>query len=134
MSISARLYVEDKEYNILYLNISMSQDVDKSGKPIAKPVGGYFDIDIETTKDNTILDWMLKPAELKDAKIVIPSRFGTSKSQIYELKDVYCIEFANSFTSITPKPMTTSFRLSPGVCTKTEIRSSSSIGTNQNQW
>jgi Hemolysin coregulated protein Hcp (TssD) len=82
--------------------------------PCALPLGGYFEIVIETTKDNTILDWMLQTDGLKDAKIIIPSRFGTSASRIIELKEVYCVEYANSFKSTSTEPMTTRFKLSPG--------------------
>jgi Hemolysin coregulated protein Hcp (TssD) len=114
MSISARLYIEDKEYNILKLETSISQKTNYSGLPCALPLGGYFEIVIETTKDNTILDWMLQTDGLKDAKIVIPSRFGTSASRIIELKEVYCVAYANSFKSTNTEPMTTRFKLSPG--------------------
>jgi Hemolysin coregulated protein Hcp (TssD) len=114
MSISARLYIEDKEYNILKLETSISQKTNYSGLPCALPLGGYFEIVIETTKDNTILDWMLQTDGLKDAKIVIPSRFGTSASRIIELKEVYCVAYANSFKSTSTEPMTTRFKLSPG--------------------
>jgi hypothetical protein len=114
MNISARLYVEDKEYNILELKTRTSQASNYSGLPTGIPFGGYFEIEIETTKDNTILDWMLQRDGLKDVKIVIPSRFGTSSSRIIELKDVYCVEYSNFFKSTSTEPMTTRFKLSPG--------------------
>jgi hypothetical protein len=114
MSLSAKLYVDNKEYNILSLRMSMTKEVSHQGNPKSNFVGGFFDLEIESTKDNTMTDWMLSPNALKDAKIIIPDRFGTGSSREIELKDVYCIEHNESFEATTTNPMTTSFRLSPG--------------------
>jgi hypothetical protein len=114
MSISAKLYLDNKEYNILKLDTKISQETNHSGVPYGIALGGYFDIVIETTRESTILEWMLQSDGLKDVKIVIPSRFGTSASRKIDLKDTYCIKYNNSFTGTTSTPMTTSFRLSPG--------------------
>lgn len=114
MSITAKLYVDDNVYNILYLGIKMSQAVNKIGLPSEAVVGGTFDIDIESSKDNTIYDWMLSSEAMKDAKIVIPSRFAGGKSRTIELKDTFCIEHTESFNSKSTDPMITSFQLSPG--------------------
>jgi hypothetical protein len=114
MSLSAKLYVDNKEYNILSLRMSMTKEVSHQGNPKSNFVGGFFDLEIESTKDNTMTDWMLSPNAIKDAKIIIPDRFGTGSSREIELKDVYCIEHTESFEATTTSPMTTSFRLSPG--------------------
>jgi hypothetical protein len=114
MSISAKLYLDKKEYNILKLETSISQETNRSGLPYGIALGGYFDIVIETTKESNVLEWMLQSDGLKDVKIIIPSRFGTSASRIIDLKDTYCIGYNNSFTSTISTPMTTSFKLSPG--------------------
>ncbi|EKT3967300.1 hypothetical protein NTJ12_002386 [Flavobacterium psychrophilum] len=114
MSISAKLYLDKKEYNILKLETSISQATNRSGLPYGIALGGYFDIVIETNKESNVLEWMLQSDGLKDVKIIIPSRFGTSASRIIDLKDTYCIEYNNSFTSTISTPMTTSFKLSPG--------------------
>lgn len=114
MSISAKLYLDNKEYNILKLETKISQETNHSGIPNGIALGGYFDIVIETTRESNILEWMLQSDGLKDVKIVIPSRFGTSASRKIDLKDTYCIKYNNSFTGTTSTPMTTSFRLSPG--------------------
>jgi hypothetical protein len=114
MSISAKLYLDNKEYNILKLETKISQETNHSGRPYGIALGGYFDIVIETTRESNILEWMLQSDGLKDVKIVIPSRFGTSASRKIDLKDTYCIKYNNSFTGTTSTPMTTSFRLSPG--------------------
>jgi Hemolysin coregulated protein Hcp (TssD) len=114
MSISAKLHVEDKEYNIINLKIKIEKKVNRQGLPISDFTGGYFDIEIETTKDNKVIDWMLAHSGLKDARIEIPSRFGTSSSRIIDLKDVFCVQHEDTFKSSTNKSMTTKFRLSPG--------------------
>lgn len=114
MSIVATLYVEEKKYNILSINIKIHKEVGRNGLPSTGFMGGFFDLEIEASKDTTIYDWMLRPEALKDAKIIIPSRFGTSNTRTIDLKDVYCIAHNDFFNSTSAKPMTTKFRLSPG--------------------
>lgn len=113
MSISARLFVEDQEYNILEFDLKFNQEVDFMGNPISNFKGGYWDIKLETIKSPLLLQWMLDSDSMKKVKIVIPSRFGTSKSRNIELLDTYCISNNKAFNSTNIEPLTTSITLSP---------------------
>lgn len=113
MSISARLFVEDQEYNILEFDLKFNQEVDFMGNPISNFKGGYWDIKLETIKSPLLLQWMLDSSSMKKVKIVIPSRFGTSKSRNIELLDTYCISNNKAFNSTNTEPLITSITLSP---------------------
>jgi hypothetical protein len=113
MSISARLFVEDQEYNILEFDLKFNQEVDFMGNPNSNFKGGYWDIKLETIKSPLLLQWMLDSSSMKKVKIVIPSRFGTSKSRNIELLDTYCISNNKAFNSTDTEPLTTSITLSP---------------------
>lgn len=113
MSISARLFIEDQEYNILEFDLKFNQEVDFMGNPNSNFKGGHFDIKLETIKSPLLLQWMLDSDSMKRVKIVIPSRFGTSKSRNIELLDTYCINNNKSFNSTDKEPLTTSITLSP---------------------
>lgn len=114
MSVVAKLIIDGKEHDIKYLKINIHQDTDHRNLPLSSPLGGYFDIQVETVKENTFIDWMLDHDGLKDVKIEIPSRFAGGKSRVIELKDTYCFSYNDTFTSTTDEPMNTFFRLSPG--------------------
>ncbi|MDI9311870.1 MAG: type VI secretion system tube protein TssD [Limnohabitans sp.] len=114
MSVVAKLFVDNKEYDIKYLKISIYQETDHRNLPVGNPLGGYFDIQVEAGKENIFIDWMLQHNGVKDVKIVIPSRFAGGKSRVIELKDTYCVSYNDTFTSTTSEPMSTTFRLSPG--------------------
>ncbi|MCL9805834.1 hypothetical protein NAT51_12865 [Flavobacterium amniphilum] len=113
MSISARLFVEDQEYNILEFDLKFNQEVDFMGNPNSNFKGGYWDIKLETIKSPLLLQWMIDSSSMKKVKIVIPSRTGTSKSRNVELLDTYCISNSKAFDSTNTEPLTTSITLSP---------------------
>jgi hypothetical protein len=91
MSIAAKLYIEDKEHNVLYLRISAKQEVDEHGMPRSGFIGGYFDIEIESTKDSTILQWAIDHDTKKDVNCN-PFPFWYSQQQDYRIKGglLYC--------------------------------------------
>ena len=51
MSLIAKMYVEDKEINILDFKFRFTRAVDEHGKPMGIPRGTIFEIIFETTSD-----------------------------------------------------------------------------------
>ncbi len=113
MSISAKLFVDDQEYNILEYNLKFYQETDGNNKPLGNFKGGHFNIKVETIKNSLLLEWMVNSDSMKKVKIVFPSRTGTSKSRTIELLDTYCVENNKAFSATNPEPLTTNLTLSP---------------------
>ena len=115
MSLVAKLYVEDKEINILDFKFRFTRSVDEHGKPMGKPNGTIFEIIFETTSDQSFMSWAVATDMTKHVKIVVSPVTATSKSRIIELYDVHCVYFRNNFNAQNGEPMTTLIHLTPAI-------------------
>ena len=115
MSLVAKLYVEDKEINILDFKFRFTRSTDEHGKPMGKPNGTVFEIIFETTSDQSFMAWSIATDMTKHVKIVVSPVTGMSKSRIIELYDVHCVFFKNDFNSRNGEPMTTLIHLTPAI-------------------
>ncbi|MEN7548369.1 type VI secretion system tube protein TssD [Rapidithrix thailandica] len=115
MSLIAKMYVEDKEINILDFKFRFTRSVDEHGKPMGKPNGTLFDITFETTSDQSFFAWSVGMDMVKKVKIVVSPVTQDSKSRVFELYDVHCVFFKNHFNGVNGEPMTTQIKLSPAI-------------------
>ncbi len=115
MSLVAKMYLEDKEINILDYKFRFTRSTDEHGKPMGKPRGTVFEILFETTSDQSFMEWSIMTDMTKHVKIVISPIIKTSKSRIIELYDVHCVHFKNSFNAQNGEPMTTLIHLTPAI-------------------
>ncbi|QXP58479.1 type VI secretion system tube protein TssD [Olleya sp. HaHaR_3_96] len=115
MSISAKLYIEDKVFNVLKFGFKFNQKSSASGYPSATTTGGQFDIVIESTKDPLFFEWMTSGDMLSKAKIEVSQSFVFGKTRKIELLDVYCLQFQEKFDGINSQPMQSFLRLSPAI-------------------
>ncbi|MEN7551821.1 type VI secretion system tube protein TssD [Rapidithrix thailandica] len=115
MSLIAKMYVEDKEINILDFKFRFTRPVDEHGKPMGKPNGTTFDITFETTSDQSFFAWSVGMDMVKKVKIVVSPVTQDSKSRVFELYDVHCIFFKNHFNGVNGEPMMTQIKLSPAI-------------------
>lgn len=115
MSLVAKLYVEDKEINILDFKFRFTRSTDEHGKPMGKPRGTVFEIIFETTSDQSFMSWSIATDMTKHVKIVVSPVTATSKSRIIELYDVHCVHFKNNFNAKDGEPMTTLIHLTPAI-------------------
>jgi len=115
MSISAKLYIEDKVFNVLKFGFKFNQKSSASGYPSATTTGGQFDIVIESIKDPLFFEWMTSGDMLSKAKIEISQSFVFGKTRKIELLDVYCLQFQEKFDGINSQPMQSFLRLSPAI-------------------
>ncbi len=115
MSLVAKMYVEDKEINILDFKFRFTRSTDEHGKPMGKPRGTIFEIIFETTADQSFMSWSIATDITKHVKIVVSPVTAMSKSRIIELYDVHCVYFKNNFNAQDGEPMTTLVHLTPAI-------------------
>ncbi|WP_338813238.1 type VI secretion system tube protein TssD [Bernardetia sp. Wsw4-3y2] len=115
MSLIAKMYVEDKEINILDFKFRFTRAVNEHGFPMGKPRGTIFEIIFETTSDQSFMAWSVATDMTKHVKIVVSPVTATSKSRIIELYDVHCVHFKNNFNGQNGEPMTTLVHLTPAI-------------------
>ncbi|WP_338813324.1 type VI secretion system tube protein TssD [Bernardetia sp. Wsw4-3y2] len=115
MSLIAKMYIEDKEINILDFKFRFTRSTDEHGKPMGKPRGTVFEIIFETTSDQSFMQWSIATDMTKHVKIVVSPVTAASKSRIIELYDVHCVHFKNNFNAQNGEPMTTLIHLTPAI-------------------
>ncbi len=115
MSLVAKLYLEDKEINILDFKFRFTRSTDEHGKPMGKPRGTLFEIIFETTSDQSFMTWSIATDMTKHVKIVVSPVTAASKSRVIELYDVHCVHFKNNFNAQDGEPMTTLIHLTPAI-------------------
>ena len=122
MSIVAKLYIDDKTFNILKFNVNFNQKSSNNGLPSSKPTGGLFSIVFETTKETLFYEWMVGNNTMKNLKIVLSPSTLTSKSRTIELFDVYCLKHEENFDGINNKPMMTYIQVSPAIMVQDGVK------------
>lgn len=58
MSFKAKLKVGGNEYNVLNCNYGLAQETDATGRPSSVTRGGMITIEVESTSDTSLSDWM----------------------------------------------------------------------------
>ncbi|TAJ15222.1 DUF3289 family protein [Marinilabiliaceae bacterium JC017] len=121
MSVQAKMYVDDCEYNILKLDFGYSQATNPNGYPCCKPLGGIFNITYETTKDPHLFRWAVHNnawkhnMQLKKVTLVFYPIPYNSKSRTIELYDTLCVKHHTYFDAVNNQPIKTDIQLSPAI-------------------
>lgn len=105
MSFLAKLEIDGEEMNVLEFQFSISQEIDKSGKPSADPNGGRFRAVLESTKSTMLFDWMISGSQTKKGKITFFRRDAISKMRELEFNEGYCIGYDETFIAHGNTPM-----------------------------
>ncbi|MFD2909847.1 type VI secretion system tube protein TssD [Flavobacterium ardleyense] len=97
MSFLAKLEIDGEVMNVLEFQFSVSQDIDKSGKPSADPNGGRFRLVLESTKSTMLFDWMISNNQTKNGKVTFYRRDAVSKMRELQFNEGYCIGYDEVF-------------------------------------
>jgi hypothetical protein len=112
MSFEGKVRIDNKEFNIIRLNFSFTQQIDPTGKPCANPAGGIVQVTIDATDDsNLLLQWMISPDSTKDVTIFF-NNFEMGKPTKVLLEKAFCVGYQQTFQSYGSNPMTIDLTLS----------------------
>lgn len=112
MSFLAKLELDGEEINVLDCSFSFRQDMDYTGRPCSKPVGGRITLLIESTSKTDFLEWMISPTITKKGKITFYRRDNMSSLKNVEFSGAYCVEYSERFNSTDSQPLRTHLLLS----------------------
>jgi hypothetical protein len=112
MAFKATFSCDGKDYSILHCNYSMHQNVDANGRPSSDVRGGMIHVTVEANEDTSLFQWMIDSHSFKEGKIVFYKRDSDSRMKELDFSEAACIEYSESFDSISASPMTISFTLS----------------------
>lgn len=115
MGLKAEVFFEDMVFRAKVFFRQMHQQADWTGKPTARPTGHLVDLVFESSKKtDAFLVWLLSQS-MKELKIVFSPVTGVGKSRTLLLRDAYCLDFSEHFSSTSSQPMTTRVSISVGI-------------------
>ncbi|MGQ1911723.1 type VI secretion system tube protein TssD [Marinifilum sp. RC60d5] len=115
MSIKGKMYVDDLVYNIRRLDFGFDQKTNTNGTASSQPLGGLFNIEVESPKNTHLYAWGASKYDMKYVKLVFTPVTLATKSRTIELYDTLCIAHHDYFHSEGKDPMVSVLRLSPAI-------------------
>ncbi|MBI9059806.1 MAG: hypothetical protein JEZ01_18725 [Labilibaculum sp.] len=115
MSIKGKMYVDDMVYNIRRLDFGFDQKINTNGTASTQPLGGLFNIEVESPKSTHLYAWGASNFDMKYIKLEFSPVTLTSKSRTIELYDTLCIRHHDYFHHDSKDPMISVLQLSPAI-------------------
>jgi len=106
MSFKAKLKVSGKEYNVLSCNYGLAQETDATGRPSSVTRGGKITLEVESTADTSLSDWMFNNFERRDGSIVFLKRDTDATAKELTFTEGYMVKYIENFDSTGTKSMT----------------------------
>lgn len=95
---------------VMECDFGFNQQTDITGKPVAKVMGGTINLVLESTDDESIMNWMIATTELKNGLIHFTLR--DNKYKKLEFEEGACIQYQESFNYDGSIPMQISLTIS----------------------
>ena len=112
MSFKAKLSVAGNDYNVLNCSYGLSQETDATGRPSAVTRGGMITIEVESTADTSLSDWMFNNFEMRSGSIVFLKRDTEATSKELNFTDAYAVKYIENFNATGQNPMTEKITIS----------------------
>src|SRR4249919_3553605 len=100
MSFKAVFEVGGKPHRVLHCSYSLQQDVDATGRPSSNVKGGQIQLEVESTSDSSLAEWMSDPYKHQDGKVTFMKRDSEQKMKELSFKEGYIVSYTESFTNI----------------------------------
>jgi hypothetical protein len=101
-----------KETTLLHCSYSLRRDVDATGRPSGRLYGGTIQMELESTDDTSLLEWMVDPYSRKGGTIKFYKDNENAKMKELKFEDGYIIQYSEAMDSIGSNPMTINFTVS----------------------
>lgn len=113
MAFKTRLTIGAKEFDVLQCSFSLNRDVDAKGRPSSGVYGGTVHIEIESTEDTSIIEYMVNnPYKAISGNVVFKKGEEDGKMKVLSFEDGYIIQYTEGLNVNDQIPMTLSFVIS----------------------
>jgi hypothetical protein len=109
------MYVDDLVYNVRRLNFGFDQKINTNGSAAAIPLGGLFNIEVESPSNTHLYAWGASKYDMKYVKLVFSPVTLASSSRTIELYDTLCIGHHDYFHCEGKDPLVSVLKLSPAI-------------------
>jgi hypothetical protein len=97
MSFEAELRLEGNAYRLNGLSLDISQEVDDLGRPASASRGGIIKMEMDTLKDEVIIDWVMDPNKQLNGSITFYRTDETAKLKEISFENAYCTELREKY-------------------------------------
>jgi len=115
------------DVKVIHCSYSLNRDVDASGKPSGAVRGGLISIQIESTKDVSLNEWMVEQFTAKNGKVTFKNIDANTTMKELSWENGYVVQLNESFDIVGENSMTITFTVS---AEKIKIGSA----THDNRW
>ena len=97
MSFKAKMTVDGTDYSVMSLSYGLSQSVDGSGRPTSEVKANDIVVMIESSEDNSLMEWAVDSYGKKDGSIVFNKIDQDQKMKQLDFTDGYITSYQESF-------------------------------------
>jgi hypothetical protein len=97
MSFKAKMTVSGKDYPIVSLAYGLNQSVDTSGRPTSEVKGQDITVVVESSEDNSLMEWAVDSYGKKNGSIVFNKIDSDQKMKQLDFTDGYVTSYAENF-------------------------------------
>jgi hypothetical protein len=97
MSFKAKMTVSGKDYPVVSLSYSLNQSVDQSGRPTSEVKGQNITVVIESSADNSLMEWAVDSYGKKNGSIVFNKIDQDQKMKQLDFTDGYITSYSENF-------------------------------------
>lgn len=106
MAYNAVLTVDGKKFKVRHCSYSLHQHLDENGRPASNVMGGTIQLEVESSDDNSLFDWMLDPVGQKSGEISFSKTDQAGELKKIKFSKAYLTSYTESMDAISNSPMT----------------------------
>ena len=105
MAYKAVLEVDGKKFKVRHCNYSLHQNLDENGRPTSNVMGGTVDIEVESSDDDTLINWMIDPVGKKSGSVMFSKTDEEGEMKKIEFEDAFLTSYSESMDTLSNAPM-----------------------------
>lgn len=106
MAYRAALEVDGSKFRVRHCTYSLHQNIDENGRPSTQVMGGTIQIEVESSDDTALVDWMIDPTGKKSGKIEFSKTDEEGVLKVVEFEDAFLTSYTENMDAISNVPMT----------------------------
>ena len=112
MAYTGLMEIDGTKFKVRHCTYSLHQNVDENGRPASQVMGGTIKVEIESSDDTSVIDWMIDRTGKKSGKIEFSKTDEEGVLKTIEFEDAFLTSYTESMDAISNAPMVEDLLLS----------------------
>jgi hypothetical protein len=118
-AFAAVMEIENRKYQVLKFNYSVSRDYDFEGKPVSRPRQSIIEVEVVVPNGDVMFYKWLCFNEVKEGIVIFNKIDEEAKFNQIKFEKSFCMNYKQKFSDSGPNSMTVAVTISTGVLTIT---------------